>query len=224
MTAIDRRPAEDHPADDDQPLGKRERNKLDKRRRIVEAATKLFQKDGFEATTTAAIASEAGIGAGTLYLYVDSKDDLLVDVFESVAGDAWNEAFDCIDRDAPLVEQLHELFLFVANHHVADLRLARSFFNEPQFTGGPIRGGVDRMMRRFYSQLDGLLHEAVADGRLDDGVPTKALARVLFTLWSTNMRRHCNGRLTFADMVARLDEEVQLVLWKMTPETQGTRR
>ena len=78
-------------------LGRREQNKADKRRRIIAAATKLFEVNGFESTTTAAIAEAADIGAGTLYLYVNSKEDLLVAVFREEVGRAWDAAFAAVD-------------------------------------------------------------------------------------------------------------------------------
>ena len=103
-------------------LGKRERNKLDKRRRIVAAATALFQEKGFEGATTAEIATAAGIGAGTLYLYVESKEELLVSAFVNVAGEAWTEAFELVDRSANVVDQIMTLLLHATDHHEADRR------------------------------------------------------------------------------------------------------
>ena len=44
--------------------GKRERNKAEKRRRIIEAAGRLFEEKGFEATTTAEISAAADVGTG----------------------------------------------------------------------------------------------------------------------------------------------------------------
>ena len=48
-------PTLDARAADEDGLGKRERNKLDKQRRIVAAATTLFQEKGFDETTTAEV-------------------------------------------------------------------------------------------------------------------------------------------------------------------------
>ena len=84
------------------PDGRRERNKAEKRRRIVAAGRFLFRSQGFEATTTAAIAAHAGVGAGTFYLYVRSKEDLLVAVFEEDVSRAWADAVRA-RRPVPLV-------------------------------------------------------------------------------------------------------------------------
>lgn len=48
------------------------------RRRIVAAATELFAHYGYRKTSIDDIARRAGIGKGTLYLYFESKIDLMV--------------------------------------------------------------------------------------------------------------------------------------------------
>ena len=48
-----------------------------RREQIVTAATKLFSEKGYHGTTTREIARESGLGTGTLYEYVNSKEDIL---------------------------------------------------------------------------------------------------------------------------------------------------
>jgi AcrR family transcriptional regulator len=52
----------------------------DKRRAILDAARELFAGQGYEDTTIAEIARAAGVAVGTVYLYFQSKHDILVDV------------------------------------------------------------------------------------------------------------------------------------------------
>jgi AcrR family transcriptional regulator len=51
-----------------------------KRGAIIEAARRLFTTEGYEATTMAHVAREAGVGVGTVYLYFKNKSDLLYGV------------------------------------------------------------------------------------------------------------------------------------------------
>ena len=55
----------------------------DKRERILDAAEKIFARDGFFAAKVADVAKDAGVADGTIYLYFKSKDDLLISLFES---------------------------------------------------------------------------------------------------------------------------------------------
>lgn len=61
-----------------QPVGRRERNKQEKLDRITAAASELFAKHGIEDVTTQQIAEKADIGAGTLFLYANTKGELLL--------------------------------------------------------------------------------------------------------------------------------------------------
>src|SRR6478752_8819506 len=47
------------------------------RREILEAAQRLFERDGYAATTMAAIAAEAGVSLKTVYLAFETKSGLL---------------------------------------------------------------------------------------------------------------------------------------------------
>lgn len=55
--------------------------KQDKRERILRAAVKVFAKKGFYATRVSEIASAAGVADGTIYLYFENKDDVLISIF-----------------------------------------------------------------------------------------------------------------------------------------------
>ena len=63
---------------DSQPVGRRERNKLQKLERITAAASELFAVHGVDEVTTQQIADKADIGTGTLFLYAKTKGELLL--------------------------------------------------------------------------------------------------------------------------------------------------
>src|ERR1700754_5048101 len=54
----------------------------DKRERILKAAVKVFARNGFHATRVSEVAKAAGVADGTIYLYFESKEELLVRLFE----------------------------------------------------------------------------------------------------------------------------------------------
>ncbi len=56
-------------------------NKNDKYHLILEAAVKVFARQGFYQSTVAQIAKEASVADGTIYLYFKNKDDILVQFF-----------------------------------------------------------------------------------------------------------------------------------------------
>ena len=58
------------------------KNKNNKYHLILEAAVKVFARQGFYQSTVAQIAREAGVADGTIYLYFKNKDDILVNFFD----------------------------------------------------------------------------------------------------------------------------------------------
>ncbi|MCA9523438.1 MAG: TetR/AcrR family transcriptional regulator [Myxococcales bacterium] len=52
-------------------------DRAQKQEEILEAAGRIFARDGFQGATLQAIANEAGVGKATLYYYFDSKRDIV---------------------------------------------------------------------------------------------------------------------------------------------------
>jgi TetR/AcrR family fatty acid metabolism transcriptional regulator len=59
---------------------------LNKRSKIIAAATKVFAKKGFFTARISDIAKEAKVADGTIYLYFNNKYDILISVFEEEIG------------------------------------------------------------------------------------------------------------------------------------------
>jgi AcrR family transcriptional regulator len=85
------------------------------RKRILDAARRLFADNGFEATTTRDIAQAAGIATGTLFNYFATKDAIVACLASDAIGEAV-EDFQPSGSEAASLEE--ELFA----HIVAGLR------------------------------------------------------------------------------------------------------
>jgi AcrR family transcriptional regulator len=59
-------------------LGRRERKKLQTRAALVEAAERLFERQGYEHTTVAEIADAADVSTRTFFLHFPTKEDVLL--------------------------------------------------------------------------------------------------------------------------------------------------
>ena len=78
------------------------------RRRILDAAIRLFKAHGFETTTTREIAAAAEIATGTLFNYFANKEAIVASVAEESLAKA-QVAFDGTASAAPLEEALFAL-------------------------------------------------------------------------------------------------------------------
>ncbi|TBL75042.1 TetR/AcrR family transcriptional regulator [Paenibacillus thalictri] len=59
----------------------------DKQAKIIAAALKLFETEGYHTTKVSDIVQEAGVAQGTFYLYFKSKEDLFRDITEACLGE-----------------------------------------------------------------------------------------------------------------------------------------
>jgi TetR/AcrR family fatty acid metabolism transcriptional regulator len=80
-----------------------------KRDLILRAAITSFARHGYFNAQVADIAREAGVAAGTVYLYFKSKDDVLVSIFERTMKAARAEARAALERVSDPVERLKTL-------------------------------------------------------------------------------------------------------------------
>jgi AcrR family transcriptional regulator len=66
----------------------RPRPPLRRRHEVLDAAARVFHRQGYELTSIQDIADEVGILKGSLYYYIDSKEDLLYEIIMDAHEDA----------------------------------------------------------------------------------------------------------------------------------------
>ncbi|WP_103534167.1 TetR/AcrR family transcriptional regulator [Streptomyces sp. SM11] len=69
-----------------------------RRRQILDATAALLLEDGYEALTVSKVATRAGVAKGTVYLYFDSKQELLA----ALQAEMWDRM---LQQPATLLEQ-----------------------------------------------------------------------------------------------------------------------
>ena len=89
-----------------------------KKKAILEAATKIFARQGYQYATITEIAKEAGMASGLLYSYFENKLDLLLSII-LIFLEELNQLN--ISRVAPLRHPLDKLYTFF--HNLEDLLL-----------------------------------------------------------------------------------------------------
>jgi AcrR family transcriptional regulator len=162
-------------------IGRAERNKRDKRERLIRAARELFRTKGFEATTTSEIAAAADVAKGTLFFHAKSKEALLVMMFQEEVGDAIERAFAEIPA-APFLDQLVHVFDMMLRQNLRDVGLARIFVKELAFVSGE-RHGIDLVMKGLFEKLGTLIERAKNNGEVAKEIDSALLGYNLFALY-----------------------------------------
>lgn len=93
----------------------------DKRVAILKAALELASADGLHNMPTSAIARQAGVAAGTLYLYFESKEDLINQLYLEVASELARATMEGIDHEAPVPDEFRRAWFNRARWHLDNL-------------------------------------------------------------------------------------------------------
>ena len=99
---------------------------VDKRRQILDAAIRVFARQGFHSCRVSDIADEAGVAYGLVYHYFDSKEEVLDTLFL----ERWNvmlgmiASVDVRDELSPR-EKLHEIVSFIFDSYRHDPELMK---------------------------------------------------------------------------------------------------
>lgn len=185
--------------------GRRERNKQEKLARIVSAARALFQQQGFSDTTTQQIAEAADIGAGTLFLYARSKEDLLVLVFRDEMMETARSAFARVDETAPLLDQLMQVFATMAAYHEQDQTIARILLKEIMFPDAIGRqNDIAELLDVIFAGCAALIEKARQAGRLGPGAAPLQIAENLFANYYLGLLGWLGGRTSSRQFLLRL--------------------
>ncbi|NMH73932.1 TetR/AcrR family transcriptional regulator [Bacillus sp. RO2] len=93
---------------------------MSKKQLIMEKATELFAKQGFEATSIQQITEQCGISKGSFYLSFKSKDELLTEMLDHFFMEITTETDQLVNsskNDAQLLFKFYQLmFHFFAKH------------------------------------------------------------------------------------------------------------
>jgi AcrR family transcriptional regulator len=204
------------------PAGRREQNKQEKLARIAAAAKALFAAKGFAQTTTQEIAERAEIGAGTLFLYAKSKEDLLVMVFKDEMIETSRAGFERVDASDPLLDQLMYVFGVMIAYHERDLGLARVLIREVTIpTGSERRHHIAVLMRAIYSGIGDLIRAAQRDGALRPEVDAESAAQNLFAVYYFGLIAWLSGNVTKPQFKRRLRARLALVIDGIAAQSRG---
>ena len=161
-----------------EPLGARERNRLERHRAYLAAALHVVSSEGLDALTMQRLAAEVGASVGSTYTYFPSKGALVAEVqreaIERLAASALVLATD-VDRatgGSPLaaVAALGRFWLTAGGPYPEEMRLLMLLLSDvtdavPEEDAGRVVPAALRLLGLFEQRLAA----AAVAGALDDG-------------------------------------------------------
>ena len=194
-------------------LGRRERSKLDKRRRISEAARAVFTEFGYERANMREIAKRAGVATGTLFLYAPDKRNLLLWILTDDLDGVSAESFASLRRDASKTDLLDQLMhVFEARYRYwgtdpdLSLHALQELIVSREYMATPGTHLADYMARRVQlnERIASLVRAQQERGEIDKATDPELVARLALAIFNAAMRTWL--RTVNADLDAGLEE------------------
>jgi AcrR family transcriptional regulator len=146
---------------DGRPLSKRG---LDTRRRLLDAAERVFGDLGFHEASVVKVAEEAGVAAGTFYLYFDTKKAIFEELMRDLNRRIRRAMSEGAEHGSNRVEQellgFAAYFRFTAEHPALYRIIRQSEFVAPEM----LRYHYDRVSKGYVAAL----RKAMKKGQVGD--------------------------------------------------------
>jgi len=136
----------------------------DKRRLILDAAVRVFARQGFHACRVSDIADEAGVAYGLVYHYFDSKDEVLDTIFLQ----RWNIMLELIREvdaeELPVREKLQAIASFIVDSYQHDPDVMKVIIVEVTRAANSFGDTHIGTIREAYDLIGGMISKAQAQG------------------------------------------------------------
>jgi AcrR family transcriptional regulator len=134
---------------------------------ILDAAVDIFHANGYSATSVDDVANSVGILKGSLYYYMDSKEDLLARIVEEVHEDVEEIIRVALARaDLPPLERLAEYLRNQVDYNIRNIKRNRVYYHDYDQLSPPRLASVRKSRRSNEQSIIALVKEAKEAGEI----------------------------------------------------------
>jgi AcrR family transcriptional regulator len=141
--------------------GRQRRNRRDD---VIEAAVRVFHQKGYATASIQDVAAEVGVLKGSLYHYIDSKEDLLARIFEDSAGHFTAMLEEAGGLDERPVERLRSFGYACSLWYLQNIERMTIYVTEWKHLTGKRLKEVMRIREDYERRLTSLIGEVVEAG------------------------------------------------------------
>jgi len=141
-----------------------DRQRRNRRQDVLEAAVRVFHEKGYASATIQDVAAEVGVLKGSLYHYIDSKEDLLAWIFEDSAGRFMELLDEASGLDERPVERLRSFGRACSLWYLRNIERVAIYATEWKHLTGKRRKDVVKIREAYEQRLAGLIGEVKEAG------------------------------------------------------------
>ena len=175
-------------------------------REVLDAAARVFYERGYSDASVQDVADELGILKGSLYHYIDTKEDLLFRLLQ----ETHDEIYEILEEVAKLeglnpIERLEIYIRRQVEYNIDNLLRVSVYYHDLERLTEERRKAIVSRRREHETWVIGLIREAQSTGLADPGLDPKIAARCIFAtiIWTYRwFRKGRDGREKVASTCA----------------------
>ncbi|MCC9137395.1 TetR/AcrR family transcriptional regulator [Pontibacter silvestris] len=186
----------------------------EKKKAIFESTLELVKDNGFHGTPMSMVAKNAGVAAGTIYHYFESKENLLCELFSYIRKQMIEAVQQGDDESIPYKDRffgvcMNLYWFYINNPNV--LKFFEQFVNSPYNEKGSMSDDFNSLLFNFYQK-------GIKSGQIRNVTPE--IASVLAHGNVITMAKiHTFGKIAFEDTDLK---QILQILWNGMTNNQST--
>lgn len=178
-----------------------------KRERILRATLKLITDNGFHGTPVSLIASEAGVGAGTIYRYFVSKEAIINELYDGIQKELHAATLANIPADVSVRDEFYLKWRNILRYHL-DHPFEAKFLE--QFAASPF---ISPTLTEEKNQRNSHLKVLIARGVDSGTIREMQYHTIAVLMWGTIHQLHQLQYSGVQPVTEALINEVFEVVW-----------
>lgn len=147
---------------------------------IIDAAIKVIAHNGYHNSQVTKIAREAQVADGTIYLYFENKDDILVSLFRTKMTEFVEQVQQKIDTVKSAEEKLYQLIYMHFVQFTLDKNLAIVTQIELRQSNRKIREGIGSTLKKYHQLIEELIGVGIDQGKFRHDLDIRVMRQMIF--------------------------------------------
>ncbi len=147
---------------------------------IIDAAIKVIAHNGYHNSQVTKIAREAQVADGTIYLYFENKDDILISLFRTKMSEFVGQVQQKIDLVNTAEEKLYQLIYMHFVQFTLDRDLAIVTQIELRQSNRKIRDGIGGTLKKYHLLIEELISKGIEEGIFHSETDIRIMRQMIF--------------------------------------------
>ncbi len=147
---------------------------------IIDAAVRVIAKHGYHNAQVSRIAKEAKVADGTIYLYFENKDDILISLFNEKMGQFIDTCQSRIQEARTIDEKVYVLVHAHLSQLAQNPEMAVVTQIELRQSNPEVSQGIGEVLKRYFRLIEEVIQEGMQQGVFRSDIDVRTARMMIF--------------------------------------------